>query len=336
MVGLCRYIFVDTFVESAGYVIQNPSEMKRLCVCAGIVAHNPKPDDINVLVDSLLSCAEWVVVVDNYSSNTSYLEAFTKFQKIMIICNRENKGVSGGINQIIEYARQVKAEYVTAYDQDTRISEQLVTILAQDLEQLIESGEPAAAIGPLVIDDFTNNSLPFINFGFPLNVRYSEEVRSGKGQLVECHFLISSGCLMSMKAIEEIGIMNEALFIDNVDLDWCFRAISKRYKVYGDFGGAIRQRIGDNCTQIPFTNSVIRHHDAHRNYYMTRNRFWLYRQGYVNGSWVFHDILRFVSKLTYMLVFRSERISLLKSSVKGILDSFDMKPSEGSNIARPL
>ena len=299
-------------------------------MCAGIVAHNPKDVDIDMLIESLLSCARWVVVVDNSSTNTSYLKELEDRPEVKIICNSRNGGVSGGINQIIEYAREMKADFVTAYDQDTQISANLVNVLAADLQKLIESGEPVAALGPLVIDDFTNNTLPFVHFRFPFNARYRGGARAKEGQLVECHFLISSGCLMSMKAIDEIGAMNEALFIDNVDLDWCFRALNKRYKVYGDFAGVIRHRIGENCTQIPFTNSVIRHHDSDRNYYMTRNRFWLYRQAYVKGSWIFHDVCRFGSKLLYLLVFKNGRISLLKSSVRGIFDSFAMKPYEGS------
>ena len=43
-------------------------------MCAGIVAHNPKDVDIDMLIESLLSCARWVVVVDNSSTNTSYLK----------------------------------------------------------------------------------------------------------------------------------------------------------------------------------------------------------------------------------------------------------------------
>ena len=300
--------------------------MKYFSVCAGIVAHNPEADDINMLIESLLSCAKWVVVVDNCSTNTRYLKELEARPEVKVIGNAGNRGVSGGINQIIEYAREVKAQYVTAYDQDTQISANLVNVLAADFEKLIESGEPVAAVGPLVIDDFTNNTLPFIKFRFPFNARYRGRARAKEGRLVESHFLISSGCLMSMQAIENIGVMNDALFIDNVDLDWCFRALDKQYKVYGDFAGVIRQRIGENCTQIPYTNSVIRHHDAERNYYMTRNRFWLYRQAYVKESWVFHDVCRYVSKLMYLLVFRKGRIDLVKSSARGIFDSFAMKP----------
>ena len=306
--------------------------MKNYSVCAGIVAHNPKAVDINSLIESLLSCARWVVVVDNNSADTSYLKDLELRTELKVICNAKNRGVSGGINQIIEYAREMNAEYVTAYDQDTQISASLVSILAADLQKLIESGERVAGIGPLVIDDFTNNTLPFVLFRFPFNARYSGKARAKEDCVVECSFLISSGCLMSMKAIEEIGAMNESLFIDNVDLDWCFRAADKRYKVYGNFAGVIRQRIGENCTQIPFTNSVIRYHDFNRNYYMTRNRFWLYRQAYAKGSWVFHDVCRFASKLLYLLVFRKGRITLIKSSVKGILDSFAVQSYEESSL----
>jgi len=306
--------------------------MENFSVCAGVVAHNPKVDDIEVLIDNLLQCARWVVIVDNCSSDPRYREGGSDKQEVKVIRNAENRGVSGGINQIIDYAREVGAEFVTAYDQDTQISAGLVDTLARDLQALVAAGEPVAAIGPLVIDDFTNNTLPFVQFRFPFNARYRGWARAREGQLVDCHFLISSGCLMSMHAIDEIGAMNEALFIDNVDLDWCFRAISKKFKVYGDFAGVIRQRIGENCTQIPFTNSVIRHHDANRNYYMTRNRFWLYRQAYVKGSWIFHDLCRFACKLAYLLVFRAGRISLLKSTAKGVVESFTMKPYKASRF----
>ena len=303
--------------------------MKRYSVCAGIVAHNPQPEDISSLVDELCACAQWVVVIDNNSRDTSYLDALENKPGVKLIRNAENGGVSTGINQIIDYAREVKARYVTAYDQDTRISNGLVSKLAEDLEGLIESGQPAAAVGPLVIDDYTNHTLPFVSFRLPMNAHY-RQCLSRPEHLVECNFLISSGCMMSMDAIDDIGPMNEALFIDNVDLDWCFRATSKRYKIYGDFDAAIRQRIGDNYTQIPFTKSVIRYHKPNRAYYMTRNRFWLYRQAYVNGAWVIHDICRFSVKLLYLLIFKSDRLRLIKSSVRGIFDSFSIKPYEDS------
>jgi rhamnosyltransferase len=300
--------------------------MSQHSVCAGVVAHNPDIGDVKVLIEGLLASSKWVVVVDNNSSDKSYLESLANHPSVRIICNNDNRGVSGGINQIIDFARNVNADFVAAFDQDTKISPDLVSTLAYNLEKLLASGEPVAAIGPLVIDDYTNHSLPFIQFRLPLNAHYSREKLPESDRLVECDFLISSGCLMSMKAIDDIGSMNEALFIDNVDLDWCFRASHKKYKVYGDFGSVIRQQIGSAYTQIPFTKAVIRYHDYNRIYYMTRNRVWLYRQQYVNRSWVVHDICRLTCKFLYLLLFKAGRTVLLRTSVKGIIDSFAMRP----------
>jgi rhamnosyltransferase len=306
--------------------------MNSFSVCAGVVAHNPDVDQIYSLVENLLCCSKWLVIVDNASSDTGYLERIQGNSKVTVIHNSENRGVSGGINQIIGHAREVNAKYVTALDQDTQISPGLVDVLASNLEKLLESGEPVAAIGPLVVDDYTNYSLPFVNFRLPLNTKYRQPKSKEDKQLVECDFLISSGCLMSIEAIDVIGSMNEALFIDNVDLDWCFRAVHKKYKVYGDFGTAIRQQIGDNYTQIPFTKSVIRYHDYERIYYMTRNRIWLYRQNYTNMSWVVHDVFRFASKFVFLLLFKVKRTVLLKSTVRAIIDSIGMKPYKSSGL----
>lgn len=300
--------------------------MKQHSVCAGVVAHNPIVGDVNVLVENLLVGSTWVVIVDNCSADKSYLTSLVSHPGVTIICNNDNRGVSGGINQIIEYARRMKADFVAGFDQDTRISPGLIDTLASNLEKLLESGEPVAAIGPLVIDDYTNHSLPFIRFRLPLNARYSPETSPECDRLVECDFLISSGCLMSMKAIDDIGLMHEALFIDNVDLDWCFRATYKKYKVYGDFGSVIRQQIGATYTQIPFTKAVIRYHDYNRIYYMTRNRVWLYRQHYVNRAWVVHDVCRLTCKFLYLFLFKGGRTILLRRSVRGIIDSFAMRP----------
>jgi rhamnosyltransferase len=295
------------------------------CVCAGVVAYNPKPDELSTLVETLLHSAGWVVVVDNNSSDRRYLEALEGQSGVIVIRNSENCGVSGGINQIIAEARARDAKFVIAFDQDTKITAGLIPVLASHLESLLESGEAVAAIGPCVVDDYTNQGMPFVRFNLPFNTRYNRETLPQREPLVECDFLISSGCLMSLQALNDIGDMNDELFIDNVDLEWCFRARNKQYAIYGDFTVAVRQKIGVALTQIPLTNAVIRYHDYSRHYFMTRNRVWLYRQHHANTAWVVHDVLRFTCKFLYLLVFKRNRLALLKSSLRGVIDSFALK-----------
>tara|TARA_R110002072_G_scaffold4508_1_gene31392 strand:- start:25422 stop:26345 length:924 start_codon:yes stop_codon:yes gene_type:complete len=307
--------------------------MEPFSVCAGVVAHNPKVGALHDLVGNLLACSRWVVIVDNASSDTEYLEVLARQQPgVTIVQNAQNRGVSGGVNQVIDHAREMKAEFVVAFDQDTKISPELINVLAGDLQMKRASGESVAAIGPLVVDDYTDHKLPFIRFRLPWNTRYRGETLATSERLVACDFLITSGCLMPMQTIDDVGAMNEALFIDNVDLEWCFRAMHKGYKIYGDFGAAIRQQIGENHTKIPFTQAVIRYHDYQRNYYMTRNRLWLYRQRYTIKAWVVHDVLRFILKFCYLLAFRGNRVDLVKSTLRGLIDSFAMKPYNSGGL----
>lgn len=274
------------------------------------------------LVETLLRSAGWVVVVDNHSSDSRYLESLESRSGVTVIRNSENRGVSGGINQIIAEAREREAKFVVAFDQDTKITPDLIPVLASHFEHLLESGQAVAAIGPSVVDDYTDRCMPFVRFKLPFNLRYDRETVPRDTPQVECDFLISSGCLMSLQALSEIGVMNDELFIDNVDLDWCFRARKKQFKIYGDFTVTVRQQIGVALSRIPFTDAVIRYHDYSRHYFMTRNRAWLYRQRHANVAWVVHDVFRFSGKLLYLLVFKGNRLTLLKSSLKGVIDSF--------------
>ena len=306
--------------------------MHQRGVCAGVVAHNPKSDELSSLVETLLHSAGWVVVVDNNSSDCFYLEALECQSGVTVIRNSENRGVSGGINQIIKEASARDAKFVVAFDQDTKITAELIPVLVGHFESLLASGETVAAIGPCVVDDFTDRGMPFVRFRLPFNTRYNREAVLQGESLVECDFLISSGCLMSLQALKDIGVMNDELFIDNVDLEWCFRARQKQYRIYGDFTVAVRQQIGVALTRIPFTNAVIRYHDYSRHYFMTRNRVWLYRQRHANTAWVVHDVFRFAGKLLYLLVFKGNRLALLKSSLKGVIDSFTLKSYNNGKI----
>ena len=43
--------------------------------------------------------------------------------------------------------------------------------------------------------------------------------------------LMSSGMMIDLSKIKDIGFFKEEFFIDEVDLEFCYRAIKKGYKV---------------------------------------------------------------------------------------------------------
>jgi len=62
---------------------------------------------------------------------------------------------------------------------------------------------------------------------------------------MECDFLLSSGSLVPLDVIDKVGGMEEELFIDQVDTEWCLRARSMGYRVFGAFGAILEHRLGE-------------------------------------------------------------------------------------------
>ena len=90
---------------------------------------------------------------------------------------------------------------------------------------------------------------------------------------------ITSACFMNVGICEKIGMFNEKLFIDDVDLDYSFRLIDNNYKIY---------RINSIVTQHHWGNPVekrflfIKYSDyqysTSRLYYQSRNAIYMIRK----------------------------------------------------------
>jgi len=51
--------------------------------------------------------------------------------------------------------------------------------------------------------------------------------------VLETDMLIASGCLIPADVLRDVGLMDDALFIDHVDTDWCMRARARGYRLLG-------------------------------------------------------------------------------------------------------
>ena len=62
--------------------------------------------------------------------------------------------------------------------------------------------------------------------------------------LQRCAFLISSGCVVSRDAFDVLGRFDETLFIDHVDTEYSFRALSRNVPLYVVPSLVLPHRIG--------------------------------------------------------------------------------------------
>jgi len=189
----------------------------------------------------------------------------------------------------------------------------MVATLHAALARLAVHG-PVAAVGP-VAEDLRNGDLaPFVRIGFPLN----RKIPASAGQDVRCDFLITSGSLLPMAALDAVGGMDEGLFIDNVDLEWSFRAAGAGHALHGVGDARMGHRIGEGVRRLPFGASFV--HSPVRLYYMMRNRVLLYRRAETPGLWIAQDVPRALLKLLRFSLLVPPRGANTRAMLAGLRD----------------
>lgn len=247
-------------------------------IFAVVVTYNPNILKLKEFIYSLTSLNSIVkaIIVDNGSNNNQELLSLGS-ENTEILSLSENLGIAHAQNIGIKKSISDGAKYIIFFDQDSLIEEKFIISLFDDLKSVSNSGDKIAAIGPRFIDENKGFYFPALRFNkHGLIDKISVENISSP---VEVSFLISSGTLMSVAALNDIGLMKEEFFIDFVDTEWCFRAISLGYKIYMSEQAVMKHSIGDDTLKIYNFNIPV--HSGFRRYYRIRNLFFMWRMPYI-------------------------------------------------------
>lgn len=271
-----------------------------------VVTFNPDCRPLTGLLEDLAAEGLPTVLVDNGSDQAAHVAEIAAPKKaVKIIAKPQNIGLGAGLNQGIAAAAEYGYRSVLLLDQDSRLEpgfHEGIKAARIEAEQL---QRPISAIGPTLQDPITKRQQPFkcVDRFFH---RRSQRIEGTKG-LYAADFLITSGSLISLDALADIGQMREDYFIDNIDLEWCFRARAKGYRAYGTDHCLLQHRIGETHANPLVKHGLITMHGPARAYYTTRNRFHLYRQPYAGWLWKCRDFPRFLVKSAYLLIVSKQR-----------------------------
>jgi len=282
-----------------------------------VVSYHPDPDCLNALLRSLDGQVSPILIVDNTEPSATLDPALTDRPDVQIIHPGRNIGVAAAINRGIGILIEAGCRHALLLDQDSQAEPGMVRSLFTELERLEAGGHRTAAIGPRIRDQDTGAIAPFIRFALPFNKRLA----NGQGS-VKCDFLITSGCLVNLAHWAAIGPMRESWFIDNIDLEWCFRARRRGFEIRGCLDSALDHRIGEHrrlAGLIPF-----RHHAPSRLYTMMRNRVFLYRSN-APRAWIIQDSLRAIGKLALFSLIQP-RWQNLTQMLRGLRDGWRTRP----------
>ncbi len=304
------------------------TELKVTTVCAVIVSYHPASVVLRKLLDAVTPQVGAVVLVDNASDGSwqAALGSSLRAHGGALLTQTENLGLAAAQNIGIDWARSNGYHHVLLLDQDSEPAQDMVAALLGAL-QTLSSAHRVGAVGPRFHDRREGRHAPFVRIGFPLNRKLWCE---HDAQTIACDFLISSGVLIPIAVLDQVGLMDAGLFIDNVDLEWSFRARAAGYALFGVCAATMHHRLGDSRHVLPFRSGQFVVHGPVRLYYMMRNRLLLYRLRHTPRVWIAQDLPRVLVKLFLFGVLVGPRRRNLRCMLSGLRDGL-----RGRQGARP-
>jgi rhamnosyltransferase len=285
-------------------------------VAAVIVTYQPDAVRVGKMLEALKGEVSHAVIVDNASDELPEHRWRLQWPTLVLRRLAVNKGVGAAQNEGVAVAAALGATHVLLLDQDSAPSSGMVSNLLAATESLARRGLKAGCVGPQRRRPGSAESTGFTQLGW-LGVRKLQCDDSSRP--VQCDFVVASGSLVPLSAWHEVGGMEEELFIDLVDTEWCLRARSKGYGVYGA-AAVLEHTIGEAGRQIGVGRQArLPRHKPFRYYYIFRNSFLLARRPYVPLKFVLFQF-RLLAATFFLVGVLGGRWLELRMMARGMYD----------------
>lgn len=225
----------------------------RYRIAAVLVLYHP---DANLMqrVVSYIEHVEVLYAIDNTDGSDANVQALLmNHRKIVYVGNGANLGIAAALNQGANLAIEKGCDFLLTMDQDSFFA---------------DGPGVAALINKLY--QFDVNSLGILS---PMHHHPTLPDRAMISGTEQVGFVMTSGNLLNLHAFKAVGPFDEALFIDHVDHEFCFRLISHNYKVFLDHDVKLTHALGTvkKMRLFGFTIMKFVSHSPVRTYYMIRN-----------------------------------------------------------------
>lgn len=279
-------------------------------IVAIIVTYNPDVDLLKKQNVALANQADSLIYVDNHSESLDFFSSI-KGDNVHIIKNAKNLGLAKAQNQGIELAKANDADFVLLFDQDSIPPLGFVCCLKECYETKSKEFK-VALVGPAIKNFLKGNT----EYEPTVILKGTSIKRTLVEDATEVSYCIASGSLIPMKVIEEVGKMEEKLFIDGLDLEWCLRAKNKGYKIYQTCNTYLEHCLGNG------SRDRIKSHSPLREYYIMRNAVWMIKQSHIPIGYRIRKLYSSVARLIRSIfTYNSDYV---KSDLRGIIDGFKL------------
>lgn len=230
-----------------------------------IILYNPDSEKVSRLAETANASGCTVIAVDNTPGKAAFVCAHSQWVYLPLCANT---GIAHAQNVGLRKARELGCEYVIFFDQDSRISPNFCNELLEAYQRLEKLDPQVFILGPRVIDAYNEKAADgsFLEQEFVLKNR-----------------LISSGSIVSLEKVGQVGEMDDAMFIDWVDLEYIWRGYREHLNSYMAPGITMVHPIGQRS--IYLLGKRLDVSAPIRYYYQYRNYLYLLGRGYVPLRW---------------------------------------------------
>lgn len=287
-------------------------------VAAVIILYNPDMSLLDRLLRTLIGQVKSTYIIDNTPGSTAnFSSSFGLYQgSISYVPLGENKGIATAQNIGIQKCMDAGCSHVLFLDQDSALSDDMVKVLLKAEDDLLRAGHKVAAVGPLFIEQKTGKPSHAIKHGFLWVRRIKIDPLSDIN--IESDYIISSGSLIRLSVLAEVGVMLDDLFIDWVDIEWGLRAKRRGYECFIVPRAILKHCLGDSTTRIPGRD--IHLHNDTRNYYIVRNATYLLRLKTMGLMWRTAAIIKLPQYIIFYSWNSRRRMKSARLLVGAIMD----------------
>ena len=257
-------------------------------------------------IDNLLSYGSFVntlYALDNSEDpSVEITELIREIPNCRYIHDGQNKGIAQRLNQACKLSIEDGFEWLLTMDQDSSFSESSISAYITCLQNLGDK-EQIAMTGVKIINNNADE----------ISCKYKE-----------VKLLITSGSTINLTLFNEIGPFDEALFIDQVDLEYCYRAVLKGYKIIQFENIFLKHSLGISSEHVSLKSLKKTYRSLHsplRLYYITRNYLYIkskYKENFPNEISLSKKDL-FI-RIKNNLLYGKERMAVITYILKGIID----------------
>jgi hypothetical protein len=171
-----------------------------------------------------------VVVVDNASNDGSLFSVKQQFPKAKIVEYCRNYGFAKAYNMALE---EIESDFIVLLNNDVRVEPEWLN----ELMPYISDNDEVSAVTPKML--FMQNTSAINAAGGKCDIygsgwnRGNGEIDNGQYERVEEVFYANCGAVVIRKnAWKDVGPFDEQYFLYGEDLDWCWRARLKGYRIF--------------------------------------------------------------------------------------------------------